>query len=137
VRRNLGGAGSRGRRGNWHVATPTGSTAKTEWKVSLRETLLNANVPEQMPGALFLEIVFRCAPRRRNWVNLWKPAGDALGPMLGEPNPRNPFNPADDMQRVVGGQPRSGIERQLDDSHRPFTPRRLLRGAQQPLKSPQ
>jgi hypothetical protein len=36
-----------------------------------------------------------CSSLRRNWINLWKPAGDALGPLLGEPDPRNAYNPAD------------------------------------------
>jgi hypothetical protein len=85
--------------GHWYVATPTGSTSNKGWKASLRSTLLDADVPEEMPGPLSLEIAFRCSPRRRNWVNLWKQASDGLGPLLGEPDPRNPFNPADD--RVV------------------------------------
>jgi len=34
----------------------------------------------------------------RNWVNLWKPTGDAMGPVLGE-NPSRRFNPDDD--RIV------------------------------------
>ncbi len=83
----------------WYVASPIGSTSATAWKTSLRDALLGAGVAEEMPGPLALEISFRCPPRRRNWVNLWKPAGDALGPLLGEPDPRSPFNPADD--RVV------------------------------------
>jgi hypothetical protein len=85
--------------GRWYVVTPTGSTSTKTWKASLRSALLDADVPEEMPGPLSLEVAFRCSPGRRNWVNLWKPAGDALGPLLGEPDLRNPFNPADD--RVV------------------------------------
>jgi hypothetical protein len=85
--------------GRWFLGTPVGSTATKAWKTSLRNGLARADVAEEMPGALLLEIAFRCSTRRRNWVNLWKPAGDALGPLIGEPDPRNPFNPADD--RVV------------------------------------
>jgi hypothetical protein len=34
----------------------------------------------------------RCASAR-NWVNLWKPAGDAMGPILGYDHSRNPHHP--------------------------------------------
>jgi hypothetical protein len=45
-----------------------------------------------------VQLAWRC-PARRNWVSFWKPTGDAMGPVLGEPDSRNPFNPADD--RIV------------------------------------
>jgi hypothetical protein len=48
--------------------------------------------------------------RARNWSNLWKPAIDALGPMLGIPNPAKPFDPLDD--RIVS----LGLHRTVDDS---------------------
>ena len=84
---------------DWHVVAPTGSTSTGLWKDSLRRALIDAGVRAVAPGALSMEMVLRCSSRQRNWVNLWKPAGDALGPLLGESNPRNPFNPADD--RIV------------------------------------
>ena len=74
-----------------------GSASTTEWKESIR-THLHGRVTTAAPGALevTLEVTLalRCGPRR-SWTNLWKPAGDALGPLLGEPN-ENPFHPADD-----------------------------------------
>lgn len=41
---------------------------------------------------------------------LWKPTGDAMGPVLGEPDPRNPYNVADD--RIVD----LTLHRQIDKS---------------------
>jgi len=48
--------------------------------------------------------------RRRNWTTLWKPAIDALGPVLGVPNPALPFRPDDD--RIVDLE----LQRHLDDT---------------------
>jgi hypothetical protein len=84
---------------NWFFVMPTGAACTKVWKASLRNALLQSEACQQAPGPVALEISFRCSPQRRNWINLWKGAGDALGPLLGEPDPRNPFNPADD--RIV------------------------------------
>jgi hypothetical protein len=46
----------------------------------------------------------------RNWTTLWKPTIDALGPLLGVPDPERPLAPNDD--RVV----RLGLHRTIDDS---------------------
>jgi len=43
-------------------------------------------------------LAWRCSATR-NWVWLWKPTGDAMGPVLGEPDACHPFNPNDD--RIV------------------------------------
>lgn len=51
-------------------------------------------------GAVEVEVAWRCdAKTARRWSNWWKPTGDAMGPVLGEPQAHKPFNPADD--RIV------------------------------------
>ena len=47
---------------------------------------------------------------RRNWSTLWKPAIDALGPLLGSPDPERPYRPHDD--RIVS----LALHRGLDES---------------------
>jgi hypothetical protein len=46
----------------------------------------------------------------RNWSTLWKPAIDALGPLLGMPDPNHPFRPSDD--RIVD----LTLHRNVDDA---------------------
>ena len=41
-------------------------------------------------------IAWRCDPARRNWANLWKLTGDAMGPILGLTHDSNPYAPQDD-----------------------------------------
>ena len=86
----VGGAG--------YVVHLVGSYEKIGWKQSLRRQLLDCGAREAEPGPLAMHLAWRCRSGR-NWVNLWKPAGDALGPILGEPNPNKPFHPRDD--RIV------------------------------------
>ena len=47
---------------------------------------------------------------RRNWSTLWKPAIDALGPVLGTQHPAWPFHPDDD--RIVD----LALHRTIDDT---------------------
>ncbi len=75
----------------------SGATKK-EWKEDIRTALSNTRPPSLPPGPVAVHIASRCA-RQRNWAMLWKPTGDAMGPVLGEPSPQNPFNPSDD--RIV------------------------------------
>lgn len=75
-------------------ATLHGSTSKSSWKADLHAALA-ASAPAPLPeGPVAVQLAWRCSPRR-NWVALWKPTGDAMGPVLGE-DPRRPFNPRDD-----------------------------------------
>jgi hypothetical protein len=97
---------------NWHSAGGAGTSA---WKMGLRTALLDTR-PVLLPaGPVEVQIAWRCAPSRA-WVNLWKPTGDAMGPVLGEPQPAHPFNPADD--RIVAIQlhrvPDSTMGRAID-----------------------
>lgn len=68
------------------------------WKEAIRAGLANMDLAPLPAGAAVVDLAWRC-DQRRNWVTLWKPTGDAMGPILGEPDARNPFNVADD--RIV------------------------------------
>lgn len=68
------------------------------WKQRLRQQFLEAGVKQLPDGPVEVELSFKSS-ESRNWVMLWKPAGDSMGPVLGEPDARNPFNVADD--RIV------------------------------------
>ena len=84
-----------------HFACSAGSgSSKPAWKASLREVLA-ATRPQLLPsGPVDVRLAWRCSPPpKRNWVWLWKPTGDAMGPVLGEPGAKHPFNPSDD--RIV------------------------------------
>ncbi|MCA1667046.1 MAG: hypothetical protein LC793_06535 [Thermomicrobia bacterium] len=87
-----------------------GSGAATkEWKVGIRNALLNTRPQALPPGPVAVHLAWRCA-RQRNWAMLWKPTGDAMGPVLGEPSPQHPFNPSDD--RIVS----LGLHLNADDA---------------------
>jgi len=83
---------------SWKHFSLTGAIDKAEgvWKPNLRTALADSH-PQLLPaGQVALQIAWRCHPDRTlKWVNWWKPTGDAMGPVLGEPN-KNPFNPSDD-----------------------------------------
>lgn len=66
------------------------------WKERVRDKLAAESTP-LVAGAAAVQIAFRCSPRR-NWTSLWKPAGDCMGPILGESR-SDGFNPCDD--RIV------------------------------------
>ena len=80
-----------------HVSVPMGpGPDRKEWKQQLREHIA-AGATRAPEGPLAVKIAWRAAPTR-NWSALWKPTGDSLGPILGEPDAR-PFSPNDD--RIV------------------------------------
>ncbi|MCA9317534.1 MAG: hypothetical protein KDB73_18770 [Planctomycetes bacterium] len=72
-----------------------GSTSHKSWKERLRASVATQVPTPTPPGPLAMETAWRCGASRQ-WVNLWKATGDALGPILGEPDAARPFNPADD-----------------------------------------
>ncbi len=87
----------------------TASSESREWKQQVYDACRRA-IPAPLPqGPVALDLRFTVASAR-NWSNLWKPAIDALGPMLGIPNPAKPFHPLDD--RIVS----LGLHRTVDDS---------------------
>jgi hypothetical protein len=88
----------------------SGSSQKL-WKERLRSNLASAGPTAVPPGPVAVHLAWRCASRR-NWSLLWKPTGDSLGPVLGEPHPSNPFNPSDD--RIVN----LGLHLMRDDSQK-------------------
>lgn len=70
----------------------TGSTVSRAWKEQVKAAVIDAKpLP---PGPVALQISFRVDPRRA-WVNLWKPAIDALDPILGRTFPDRPYHPRD------------------------------------------
>ncbi|XVU25326.1 hypothetical protein ACQPZJ_50525 [Actinoplanes sp. CA-054009] len=86
-------------------ATPAQLTVRTQmsaqtsaWKEAIHMACRNAVAAPLPAGPLALQLVFGVS-RRRNWTTLWKPAIDALGPMLGMPNAAQPYQPDDD--RIV------------------------------------
>lgn len=74
-----------------------GAVQKKEWKEGIRHQLASSGAAELPAGPVQVRFAWRCSSRR-NWVWLWKPTGDALGPILGC-DPRSPYNPNDD--RIV------------------------------------
>jgi hypothetical protein len=94
--------------GGWSFAQarPVGSATSAAWKKSLHEQIAQ-EVAEASPGALEMQVSFRVGPGRA-WVNLWKQTFDALGPLLGLEDSRNPFHPLDG--RIV----RLGLHQTLD-----------------------
>lgn len=74
------------------------SVQKPKWKCDIRQALQAQHVALLQPGAIELQLVWRCSSQR-NWVSLWKPVIDAMRPVLGEPDSHRPFHPNDD--RIV------------------------------------
>ncbi len=74
------------------------------WQLKLYSALVDSH-PQLLPaGQVAVQIAWRCHPDRAlKWVNWWKPTGDAMGPVLGEPQEpvldephKKRFNPFDD-----------------------------------------
>ena len=84
---------------NFRAVRMVGPTGSNTWKETLRQELIGTNVENAAEGPLAMVIAWRSNRRPTSWWNAWKGTGDALGPILGEPIPENPFNPADD--RIV------------------------------------
>lgn len=78
--------------------SPGAGSSKPEWKERIRVSLASTN-PDFIPtGPAEVHLAWRCSPNR-NWVNLWKPTGDAMGPVLGYTSLVNLYHPRDD--RIV------------------------------------
>jgi hypothetical protein len=73
-------------------------TSSRRWKQTIRDALAQSQPAVMAPGPVELHLAWRCSSRR-NWINLWKPTGDVLGPVLGESSAGGQFNPNDD--RIV------------------------------------
>lgn len=91
-------------RGDWaHGSTLLIASSETvAWKQQLAAGLAaSPGVQVVPPGPVAVHIAFRVGPHR-NWANLWKPALDALGGMLGVDDPARPFSPRDDRITDLG-----------------------------------
>lgn len=80
-------------------ATTTASWDGPAAKEQIRSAL--AGVPELPDGPVKLELAFTAGPSR-NWINLWKPAIDSLGALLGHDQPFRPWNPRDGRITELG-----------------------------------
>lgn len=76
-----------------------------KYKEQVRDAVAGLDVLED--GPVGLEIAFVVGPKR-NWLNLWKPTIDALGPVLGSARPSKPWHPCDG--RIV----RLGLHNRVD-----------------------
>lgn len=68
------------------------------WKTRIVDALSSSGLPPVAPGGAKVRLAWRCATGR-NWTSLWKPTGDAMGPVLGMPDAKKPFQLSDD--RIV------------------------------------
>lgn len=67
-----------------------------EGKLSIRGSLCNIVDAPLPSGPVTVHLAWRLSAAR-NWAELWKPTGDTMGPVLGEPKfPEKEFNPQDD-----------------------------------------
>lgn len=80
--------------GNFAEARPEGSAQSKEWKQSLQSQLAGQVEEPSLDSKAEVTIAFRIGPLR-NWTTLWKPAIDAMTPILGTDDIR-PFHPRDD-----------------------------------------
>ncbi len=90
-----------------------GNLATEEGKRSIRLELLKAVAASVPPGPMAVHMAWRLRSSR-NWVGLWKPTGDAMGPVVGESRfPRKEFHPDDD--RIT----KLMLHRCVDDTREP------------------
>jgi len=68
----------------------------TEWKNSVQSAIMSAGTQPLPNGEVEVQIAWRCPLSRRNWYRLWKPTGDAMGPILGAYQRKNQYDPKDD-----------------------------------------
>jgi hypothetical protein len=85
--------------------TTTAAGDSKKYKEQVRDAVAGLDTLED--GPVSLEIAFVVGPKR-NWLNLWKPTIDALGPILGNSHPNKPWHPCDG--RIV----RLGLHNRVD-----------------------
>ena len=91
------------------VAQLTASATSIDWKEQLYHACRRQTSGPVPPGPVAVQVRLTVS-RQRNWSALWKPALDALGPILGVPDPTRPYRAADDRITVLG------LHRRLDDT---------------------
>lgn len=67
----------------------TWGPAASSWREDLRRRFLEEPVSPLEEGPVALSLSWRCSSLQ-NWVELWRPTGDSLGPVLGERRPMRP-----------------------------------------------
>lgn len=67
----------------------TWGPAASRWREDLRQKLVESQVEPLLEGQVGLQLSWRCSSLQ-NWVELWRPTGDSLGPVLGERRPMRP-----------------------------------------------
>lgn len=82
------------------AASTSVSSATTAWKTAVERQVADQAPPVLSHGPIEVHLSFRVSAGR-NWALLWKPAIDALGPILGSHDPR-PFHPRDDRIVTLG-----------------------------------
>jgi hypothetical protein len=94
-----------------HLRTSAASDS-VGYKQQIQDQLWYA--AELPAGPLSLEVAFVVGPNR-NWLNLWKPTIDALGPLLGATEGAKPWHPRDGritrlgLHRAVGAKLRNDV----------------------------
>ena len=86
----------------------TADATSIDWKEQVHEACRAVTPAPAPPGGVAVDLRFSVS-RRRNWSALWKPALEALGPVLGVPDPTRPYR-ADDA-RITS----LGLHRRFDD----------------------
>lgn len=86
----------------------TASATSMDWKQQLHDACRRVTAEPAPPGAVAVQIRLSVS-RRRNWAALWKPAIDALGPILGVADPTRPYRADDDRITSLS------IHRRFDD----------------------
>jgi hypothetical protein len=87
----------------------TASATTIDWKQQLHDACRAVTPQPAPPGPVAVRLRLGVS-RQRNWSALWKPALDALGPVLGVPDPTRPYLAADD--RIT----RLELHRRLDET---------------------
>ena len=85
------------------------TTASAQTRTFKEQSTAAIPVVATTTGPIETQIAYRLSARR-NWAALWKPTIDALGGVLGVPNPARPFTPMD--ERIV----RLALHRTIDES---------------------
>ncbi len=93
-----------------HVRTTT-SSQSPGWKAQVNAACQDQAAGVLPDGGVSLQLLI-VTSRSRNWATLWKPAIDALGPLLGVDDPSRPYTPRDD--RIVD----LGLHHEVNDSLR-------------------
>ena len=83
------------------VAQPAGSYIRSEWRAQIAEQVGRQAAPAA-EGPLELHVSFQVDPARRSWASLWKPAIDALVPILGQETRRQRMEPRDGRITTLG-----------------------------------